>query len=159
MELWLSIIDKIGKKGNLRDMTNLIDALKYNISIGDKYRTIELAKSRNTSEYDYKKQMIKFWERTGIDDGVPPYYLVENLNKNKRMYRTIWSYDIYKNKLGKHVVFSGQTFELVSNINDTLFQDKRINPSCIEYDFCQLSTCSIKRINEHAKQSKKSVLI
>ena len=106
IEIWYIILDTLGEYGELRAHTNLCKALGINPNIGAKYRVNELIKIRNWRCIDYKKLMIQFWEKTGIDDGVPLDYLKANFNKHTRMYRTVWACDtLYNKDTNKHILY------------------------------------------------------
>jgi hypothetical protein len=142
VELWLDIIHILGKQGHLRDMQNLIKALKYTSTTEfDKYFVIELIKIRNTrsnGNTEYIKIMIDFWERTGIDDGVPAEYLLMNFNKKTKMYRTMWSNEIIKNDSGEFEIFktdinnwSNEKEDIKSSCTYRIVKDSRSTPTCI----------------------------
>jgi hypothetical protein len=98
IEVWHVILNILGENGELRVHTNLCKVLKINPNLGSKYRKRFLIQSREYLKQDYDKMMIDFWEQTGIDDGVPENYLKEKLNKDTKMYRTIWACDNLYNK-------------------------------------------------------------
>lgn len=137
-EIWLIIIEILGESGYLRDMTNLSRTLKFNDKFGDKYRIIELNKMRNCSIVDYNKAIVQFWERTGIDDGVEPDYLMNFLNKKTKMYRTIWSHDCKKHE-GKYIMNACCIYDHINKhefkikYKNTMIKDKRQKPTDIQY--------------------------
>lgn len=95
-ELWLMIIDTLGKNGELRAMVNLTKALGSTWKgVGNKYFSIELIKERNKiGEGKYDKKMFEFWKRTGIDDGMNQSDTHKAIKEKKLMYRTIWSCNV-----------------------------------------------------------------
>ena len=134
IELWLNIVDILGLQGYTRDCTNLINVLGLPLSLVYKYLVTELFKNRNWSDNpdkNYNDQMIDFWQRTGIDDGIPIEYLIQNLNSYTRMYKTIWAYSVYTNKNGKYKVLAYNN--LFSDIQGSM-NDKMVYTDCIFKD-------------------------
>jgi hypothetical protein len=166
-EIWLMIIDTLGTSGHLRDMTNLIKALKYDNTLGDKYRVIELMKSRlKGRKEDYNQKMIELWERTGIDDGVPAKYLLTRLNNKTRMYRTMWSYEVYKHKDGTYALFDSWVFDVVGGSHEykekytyCIIEDRRMKPSSIETWDCNFATKARKQLSNYLVNFRKRKMI
>ncbi len=136
-EIWLIIIDILGLQGYTRDCTNLVKYLELSETLVYKYLVTELHKTRGIlTDYDiskpYDEQMIAFWKRTGIDDGVPIEYLVSHLNSDTKMYKTIWAYSVFTNKNGKYKAFGSCLFDYLRSGNnhkfeftDCIFKDER----------------------------------
>lgn len=159
-ELWMMIVDTLGLQGYTRDCTNLIKATGLSESLVYNYLVSELFKMRHTGWiYDnskgkdgYYKQMLDFWKRTGIDDGLSSKDLLSNLNSHTKMYKTIWSYSVFKNTKGYKCVYRNIIFDsLYSNHNleytDFIFKDDRIIDIYTLCSFCDLSENSKKEID------------
>jgi hypothetical protein len=169
IELWLNIIDILGLQGYTRDCTNLINALGLPLSLVYKYLVTELFKNRSWwGNYDpdknYNDQMIDFWKRTGIDDGIPIGYLINNLNSYTRMYKTIWAYSVFTNKNGKYKVFYSNLFDFLrgshnykEEYTDCIFKDNRSKSKYIMYwpDLSKKSKRKIEYYLEDLKNVKK----
>lgn len=120
MEIWMLVLDTLGQAGQLRDYTNLCRALYIDPKRGHQYRKKALLRERCISKLDYTKQIIDFWETTGIDDGVPNEYLKANLNKSTQMYRTIWSSDTLYNRETDTFVLCTNPIDNFTSHNDNL---------------------------------------
>lgn len=167
-EIWLNVLNILGNKGQTRDLVNLIKALNFNMSLSYKYLKKEFAKSRSIfykENITYKQRMIELWERTGIDDGVPYEYLLKNLNKKTRMFRTIWSYEVLKDKQNKNCLFIHNIFNYMNLGNKfqqkytySFFEDKRPKPNnCI--DWFELSDKSNKLISRYVINFKNKNIV
>lgn len=154
-EIYLLIFSKLGESGHIRDACNLLKALNWPKSM-IKYSW--LVKALNDCRYywdlNYDDAMIKLWEKTGIDDGLDEEYLLNHLNKKNRLYRTVWSCNVYRTKTNKrcilHMSFHNYN-DLVSNNckkESKIIPDRREKPSYIEYDQFNLSKSS-KRKFQH----------
>jgi hypothetical protein len=144
-ELILYILDILGENGFTRTCINLTRIFQWNENICNKYLLHELQKSRNIMYINYDDSMIDLWERTGIDDGVPFEYLLKNLNKKNRMYRTIWSHDVLTIN-NKNVVLTKCLYDCNMITHDqkmmftsTMIKDKRKNPNHISVK-CNINT-------------------
>lgn len=136
-ELILYILDILGENGFTRTCINLTRIFQWNENICNKHLLHELQKSRNF--------MPDLWERTGIDDGVPFEYLLNNLNKKNRMYRTIWSHDVLTIN-NKNVILTKCLYDYNKLNHDqkmmfsfTMIKDKRKNPNSISVK-CNINT-------------------
>ncbi len=137
-EIWLNIVDTLGLQGYTRDCTTLIRALDFNESLVYNYLITELYKTRWDYDYtngSYEEQMLRFWEKTGIDDGVSPQYLLGNLNSHTKMYKTIWAASVFENKNGEYCLFPHILFDYIKGIYNykyeyeyTVFKDYRDTP-------------------------------
>jgi hypothetical protein len=90
-ELILYIQRILANSGELRAYVNMCKAFNWDIEM--RYFERELEISRKVYQ-NYNESMIKLWERTGIDDGVPAYYLKKNLNNDTRLFKTMWALNI-----------------------------------------------------------------
>lgn len=103
-EIWMIIIEQLASESFIRKAIFLIKVLKLNMNI-DKYIIKTLVESRYKNYTgDYKEYMNELWERTGIDDGVDPDFLLKKLNENTRLYRTIWSHVILKDLCNEYYI-------------------------------------------------------
>lgn len=136
MELILIIADLLLYNEDLRTLVKLnkcfnINSNKYLYDILKKYRL-------NFYSYHWLDKII-FWNKTGIDDGVPPGYLLKYLNNDTQLYRTIHSNPIVRIKGGKHgILFDKEMSFARSNyfrgyISNIIIDDKRPKPDCIKY--------------------------
>jgi hypothetical protein len=103
-EIWLKISNTLVEQRELRTMANLHKALNWDTPTNIFQK--ELIRYRRESQgcKDYNQSMIEFWERTGIDDGVPMDYLKIHLNK-KRIFRTMWA----------RVICCGKFYDMIAN--------------------------------------------
>lgn len=119
-EIWMNISGILIESGELRSYAYLHKILNWNLDLS-KFRE-ELIKNRETNYIDYNQHMIELWNKTGIDDGVPIYYLKEFLNENTRLFKTMWAkivcgnefYDVIKcnpNMQNKYVKYTWNIME------------------------------------------------
>ena len=173
-DIWNIVINILGNGGYLRDLINLLDSLNLNKEIYLHFFHKELFKSRikfdptiNRSNYleKYNKKMIELWERTGIDDGVPVDYLLEKLTNKTRLFRTMWSHDVLKNKEQKNCVFVSIIHELrqieqdfICKYTDFIFLDVRNTPKykCYYYELNKKST---KYVHNYVKNFQKNIFL
>lgn len=136
MELILIISDLLLYNDDFRTLVKLnkcfnINPNKYLYDILKKYRL------NVYSNFWYDK--INFWNKTGIDDGVPPGYLLECLNNDTRLYRTIHSHPIARIKGGKHGIIFDKSMSFTRSkyfrgyISNIIIDDNRPKPECIKY--------------------------
>ena len=133
LEIWYIILDTLGECGQLRTHTNLCRALSINSCIGSKYRVKALLANRKLYESGkYEKILIDFWNKTGIDDGVPAKYLKENLDKDTRMYRTVWACDtLYSKDIDTFYLYSDPAYHFIGyncilHLTNKVYIDNRI---------------------------------
>ena len=171
LDVWYNIINILGNSGYLRDMLNLLRCLGIKKNKYIYFFHQELFKSRYCNKIDttnyketYDKRMIDLWERTGIDDGVPIEYLIKNLNKKKRLLRTIWSHEVLKNEEQKFcalkniVIDVNQDQDFKRKYTDCIILDSRNNPikKCYYYE---LNKKSKKYIDNYNKNFQKNIFI
>lgn len=87
-EIWIIIIEQLARDFFIRNVDFLIKTLNLNMNI-DNYHLKSLLYFRE-NEYD----LIEFWKKTGIDDGLSTNFILNNLNKNTSLHRTRRSRDI-----------------------------------------------------------------
>jgi len=93
IELILMISDLLLYNDELISFEKLNKCLSVNINY-DKHRLAVLKKYKSKIEYKPSDRII-LWNKTGIDDGVPPSYLLKHFNDNQ-MYRTFQAHSIIK---------------------------------------------------------------
>lgn len=121
-ELYLYLSKYLIRDGKLRIMYNLHKALAWDINIGVfiKY----LTESRfMTYAGSYDDFMITVFEETGIDDGVPFYYLKNNLHK--KLFRTVWASIICRGESFNSAY--GQGGRLIEYTNCIIVDNRELN--------------------------------
>lgn len=150
-EIWIKISDILIESGELRYMVNLHKILNLPLDLS-KFQK-ELIKNRESKCIDYNEHMIKLWNKTGIDDGVPSYYLKEYLNENTKLFKTIWAkivcgnefYDVLSCNQNYHNKYVKYTFDI--------FEDDRMyfkNESNYKRGLCE--KCVYKYLNQFKSQ-------
>jgi len=95
-EIWTMIIHHLGDTMYTRAMINLLRALgypeaKYYYYL---YQALEYSRIEWQGCKNYTDKMVLLFEKSGIDDGLDKEYLINNLTKKNRMFRTIWSLSV-----------------------------------------------------------------
>lgn len=162
-EIWIIIVNTLGLQGYTRDCTNLIRALEFPENLVYKYLVTELCKSREFYNYEngsYEEQMLEFWKRTGIDDGMSSKQVLCNLNSETQMYKTIWSVSVFENNTGQYCVFPYVLFRNIHGLEcnkdkytDSIFRDTRYTPVKIDEKIkAKMNKESILEELDNAKQ-------
>lgn len=126
-EIWLNISDILGKSGHIRTMINLQKSLcwKNMYNYNKKFIQQALNTERRICKKNYNEQMIEFWEKTGIDDGVPIEYVITRDFQKRKMYKTIWSNEFVNDIAINIYVYKDHTQEIVLKYTDKIFLDRR----------------------------------
>lgn len=103
----------------------------FNINVNyDVLRLAVLKKYKSKIEYKPSDRII-LWNKTGIDDGVPPRYLLKHFNDNQ-MYRTFHAHSIIK-KGAVYGILSDKSYTKNKRITEIIIKDDRHKPECIFY--------------------------
>ena len=136
MELILIISDLLLYNDDFRTLVKLNKCFNIN---PNKYLYDILKKHRLTVYSSHWVDKIIFWNKTGIDDGVPPDYLLKYLNNDTQLYRTIHSHPIVRIKGGKHGILFDKEMSFARSkyfrgyISNIIIDDNRPKPDCIKY--------------------------
>lgn len=149
-EIWLKISDELVKLGELRSMANLYKILNWEINILIFQQ--ELIKHRNLPYKDYKQHMIQLWNRTGVDDGVDADYLKQFLNKDTRLFKTMWGQVLCNNEFYDVIRCNPNIHNNYLCYTDNIMIDKRVynkeSNNNIKYKFNICKKCMLNYTKE-----------